>query len=354
MRPKSTWPTWLIKLFLPEYWGSTVIYAVPFLYVIWNSLRLKNKFYPVLLNPAIDDQGGFIGTSKTHINSLFPQNYFPKSMEFEGAGEQQQFIEIVATEIGFPCFVKPDDLYRGIGVEKIENAAELDDYLQRYPVKCYVQGLLSQPMEYGVFISRLPGEKVKILSLTSKIFLTVTGDGKSNIGELLSQNIRYKMAKSTIDAKWQRRFEEIPESGKTILIQPVGNHNKGTYFGDASDAICPEMEILFDTIVPKDGIYYGRFDVKAENLDSLKTGNGLGIIEFNGTIAEPVSYCDPQYSFLEGQKIIMRHYREQLKIARVLLHQGAVAPGLLEGIRIVRKARRFKAAKVFTFNGQKG
>lgn len=350
IQPKASWPDWMIKVRMPEFWYAWLIYLYPFIYVVWHTIRLRNKFWPVIINPAIDELGGFVGASKSHINSLFPQEFIPKSIEWSGEGEKESFITGVATEIGYPCFIKPDNLMRGMGVEKLENEAELREYLDRVPGLVFVQRALTQTEEYGVFISRIPGEKVKILSLTGKVFLTVTGDGKSSIKELLSGNIRYKLARKFINPKWQDKFHKVLPAGETLLIQPVGNHNKGTHFRDLSDQITPAMETLFDRIVPDEGVYYGRFDIKANNLDALETGEDMGIIEFNGTVAEPVSYCDSRYHFIKGQWIIMKHFREQLKIAEVLIKKGALAPGLLDGIRIIRKAKQFENENAFTFN----
>lgn len=350
LKPKSSWPDWLIKTRMPEFWKAWIIYLYPFLFVAWHTLRLKNKFWPVLLNPAIDKYGGFVGASKTHINKLFPSQYLPESLEYESKENEIKIIDEITQKIGFPCFIKPDNLMRGMGVQKLENPQQLENYLKTIEGKFFVQKELSQKEEYGVFISRMPGEKIKILSLTGKVFLTVTGDGIRNIQALLAPNFRYKLAKKFIDPVWESRFHEIPKKGDCILIQPVGNHNKGTYFVDLTDKITPEMVNLFDKIVPKEGVYYGRFDVKADDLKSLEKGENIGIIEFNGTVAEPVSYCDSKYNFFQGQRIIMQHFREQLRIATVLIKQGALAPTLQEGLKIVKQAKQFETEQVIAYN----
>jgi hypothetical protein len=143
-------------------------------------------------------------------------------------------------------------------------------------------------------------------------------------------------------------MQEVPKKEEILLIQPVGNHNRGTIFKDMSRYITAAMESFFEEIVPE-GVHYGRFDVKARNLESLETGQELYIIEFNGSIAEPVTYLDPNYSFFKGQRIIRKHFKIQRNIGEAMLKAGAVAPGLLAGIGIILKANTFEKEKSFTF-----
>lgn len=348
-KAKATWPVWLIRLRMPEFWPTWIIYLPTAFYYFWHTLRLGNKYWPVILNPGIDSLGGFIGANKKSISDIFPVDFTPKTIQFNVTAWGEDLKNRIESEIQFPCFVKPANLMGGIGVIQIVNLKELESYILCADGDILVQSLIKGEKEYAVYINRVPGNKLKITSITGKNFLSVKGNGRSTIAELLNQNLRYKMAKPFIDAKWRQRFHEIPGLNEEILIQPVGNHNKGTEFIDLSHRITPEMEVFFDSVVPYVGIYSGRFDLKAENMKSLETGSGLGIIEFNGTNAEAVSYLDPRYSYFSAQKVIFRHLREQLKIAEVLIKQGVMAPSLKDGFKIIGFASKFKKEKTFTF-----
>lgn len=278
----------------------------------------------------------------------------PKSLEWNLNENINTFISECSEKIGFPCFIKPDNLYQGIGVQKVYSKEEMVQYLNQYTANCTVQEFVDLQEEFAVFITKHPGETLKIQSLVQKEFLTITGNGKENIQQLLNKKLRYRMARKKINPFWIPRFGEIPSAGENLLIQPVGNHNRGTCFYNITHQITPKMENLFHQIVPQSGIYYGRFDVKAKDLQSLETGDHLLIIEFNGTIAEPVAYLDPANSFFKAQKIVMKHYKEQLRIGKEFLDQKQMAPGLLKGISIIRNTKNNKIAKAFTFEGLKG
>ncbi|MCC7298020.1 MAG: hypothetical protein IT244_06765 [Bacteroidia bacterium] len=277
-RKFDTLPVWLAKIILPEFWSSYIIYAQAFLFVSWHTLKNGNRFYPVLLNPAIDETGGFANPSKSKINSLFPAKYLPKSLEWNLNENANTFISECSEKIGFPCFIKPDNLYQGIGVQKVYSKEEMVQYLNQYTANCTVQEFVDLQEEFAVFITKFPGETLKIQSLVQKEFLTITGNGTENIQQLLNKKLRYRMARKKIDPFWVHRFGEIPGVGENLLIQPVGNHNRGTCFYNITHQITPKMEHIFHQIVPQHGIYYGRFDVKAKDLQSLETGDHLFII----------------------------------------------------------------------------
>ncbi|MBS3915512.1 MAG: ATP-grasp domain-containing protein [Bacteroidetes bacterium] len=339
---------------MPEFWHVKVIYFYPFLYVFWNSLKLRNKFYPLILNPAIDEFGGFIGASKETINSRFPKKYLPHTLIFHPKKDSiTDFLIRAGKEITFPAFIKPEDAYKGIGVQKLESMVELESYLNTYSYPVMLQNTIPYSVEFGVFVIRVPGKKVRIINLVEKQLLHVVGDGKHSIEELLKKNVRYKIGKEYIPESTKKIMHHIPIAGEKIWVQPVGNHNKGTWFQDITDKITPEMEELFDSILPASGLHYGRFDIKAESLDSLASGENLRIVEFNGTLAEPLGYCDPKYSFFKGQRIIMQHYKAQKEVAMELLKQGAVAPGLQEGRKVNRRTKAYKKEILFTFRDKR-
>lgn len=342
----------LHKIKNPEYWPTWIIYAQAFFYVAYHTLKLGNKFYPVVINPAIGSNGGFAGVNKNDLHALFPAELQPVTRTWYANEGIDTIAETVNAEIHFPCFVKPTNLFRGIGVEKIETPTDLVSFLKGRTSPVLIQECIQLPQEFGVFITKIPGNPLRITGLTGKIFLTVTGNGKSTIQELLLQNVRYHLSRKHIDPLWSHRMHEIPQKDETLLIQPVGNHNRGTIFKDMSRYITKEMEALFQSIVPE-GVYYGRFDVKALNFESLETGKDLYIIEFNGSIAEPVTYLDPNYSYFKGQRIILNHFNIQRQIGEALINCGAMAPGLLSGIRIILKANQFEKEKSFTFARKK-
>lgn len=345
-------PIWFFKLRNPEYWPTEIIHFIPGAYQLFHILTFKNKAYPLILNPSINENGGLMDAQKSKIMSLFPDEYTVPELQWNPSMDVNHIVEEVQNQLGYPCYVKPENLYRGIGVQKINHPQELMSYFTRCKSKVIIQAAIDLPEEYAVFVIRLPNQSVKILSITYKEFLTVTGNGIQTIQGLLQNNFRYLLAKKHIDPIWESNWQQVPSQGKSILIQPIGNHNKGTCFKDVSQSINAKMEELFNQIVPPAGLHYGRFDVKAQNLQSLENGKGLKIIEFNGSIAEPVSYLDPSYSFLKGQQLILRHLKAQKQLGRILLKTNKTVPDLITYMKLILKLRKQNSISTFTFEKQ--
>lgn len=341
-------PLWFFKWRNPEFWSTGLVHAIPFLYQAFHTLRLGNHYYPFLLNPAIGKEGGFSELNKLAINALFPKQYLPESILWQPEQNKEALLEQIKTTFGFPCFAKPTDLFRGIGVQKIDNESAFLNYVDKFPAEILFQEWVQYPNEFAVFIARIPGKPLRILSLTGKEFLSITGDGVSTIEALLKQNFRYILAQKLIKPQWLHRFHEVPHLGHNIIIQPVGNHNTGTKFLDLSPAINPDMEAFFNSIVPE-GIHYGRFDIKADDLASLSVGHNLKIIEFNGTIADPVSYLDPAYGFWKGQELFLKHMKVQLAVGVEIMKEKKSAPGLLQYLKSMWTLRNKNKKNSFTF-----
>lgn len=341
MRPSNKWPKWLITFCLPEFWNYIVIYTPVFSYILFKAVfRTKFKFYPFALNRAIDESGGFAGANKNIIHNHFNPKLFPKTIHI-AQNELSSALKKITSEFNYPLILKPSNLNRGVAVQKIEDEEALLAYINHAHFDIQAEEYLTQKMEVAVFIANSPNEPLKILSLTGKIFLTVTGNGKNTIKELLEQNWRYKMSESQIIPFWKNRWNRVPNEGETILIQPIGNHNKGTEFTNETHRITAAMEKYFDSIVPKE-LQFGRFDIKINDWSNLETCENLNIIEFNGNVAEPVSYLDTRYGYFKIQRILFKHYFFQYKIACEMIALGVVAPSLWEGFKSLRNAGKFK------------
>jgi len=90
--------------------------------------------------------------------------------------------------------------------------------------------------------------------------------------------------------------------------------------------------------------------IKAPDLSALESGKDLMIIEFNGTIADPVHALDPRHSWWAQQRIISKHQHIQLRIGRVLIAAGAAAPGLWTSWKLGMDARCWGKRSAFTFD----
>ena len=86
---------------------------------------------------------------------------------------------------------------------------------------------------------------------------------------------------------------------------PFGNHCRGAAFYNGNHLIDSDLESTFDKISHGvEGIYFGRFDIKCQDIESLKQGVDFKILEINGVGAEPAHIYDPEYRLFQALRDI--------------------------------------------------
>lgn len=210
---------------------------------------------------------------------------------------------------------KPDLGERGVNVEIIRDKNDWKNYPLTKNI--IIQEFINLPCEFGIFYAKLPNEKSgKILSITGKEFLTFEGDGMTSLKTFIENNLRANSRKKNLFEKFENQLNSVPSKGVKILLEPVGNHNRGTLFYDASDLISDNLTKRIDEISSKvNGFYYGRFDVKSQSAEALQRGEFI-ILEINGANSEPTHIYDPRYSIIKAYKEVKKHLDVQFKIAK--------------------------------------
>jgi hypothetical protein len=311
-------PLFLIKLFRFEYWSWWVFYLPVLPYFLRLALKERSFKFFSLVNPSIET-GGLIGESKIDILNKIPVEYKPKTLFFKSEqliNEDIVLAYLAKNKMHFPIIAKPNVGERGNKVEKIDNLLELISYLNEYKEDLIVQEYIDYPIELGVMYYRLPNEKTgRVTSITMKKFLTVQGDGASTVYALLKNNVRARFQLSRLRKKIPKLLLTVPEKDQEVLIEPIGNHCRGTEFINRNDLIKGEIHEVFDKIsYTIEGFYYGRFDLKVKNFDDLYTGNNIKIMELNGVSAEPAHIYDANYPLIRAYKDILHHWRIMNKI----------------------------------------
>lgn len=118
-----------------------------------------------------------------------------------------------------------------------------------------------------------------------------------------------------------------------MLIEKIGNHNRGTTFLDGNTYFSEALEkniVFVANQIP--GFYYGRFDVKTRSIEAFRKGE-FKVIEVNGVNSEPTHIYDPNYSFFQAFKEIKRHLKIQEKIAHFHLKNDFKTPNFLTFIK---------------------
>lgn len=302
-----------------EYWSFWAFYFAMVPLWLWYSLKNKSFLYFLNTNPGIK-YGGFFSYSKFKLQQQIPQNFRPKHQLIS---VEQLTKHPSHPPFDFPFIAKPDCGERGKGVTLINDLHEWECYTRQLTTDLIAQTYVEAPLEFGVFYARHPLEPVgKIISITGKTFLTYTGDGKTSLREFIESDARAYFNKSYLYMKFHEQLDFVLPKNEQWLLEEIGNHNRGTYFYDASELICPKLEQTIDQISQEiDGFYYGRMDIKSESINDFQNGI-FNIIEVNGVNSEPTHIYDKKYKLLQAYREVARHLKVQEKIAHYLIKNG--------------------------------
>lgn len=324
MKPDKRSANW-IKWRQWEYWPAKAFYYPIVPYLLWLMLRARHLCFWSAANPGIHS-GGMGLESKFETILKTPEAFRPKAALIP-AGSAASDIRQRRKQAGlaFPLIAKPDLGFRGLLVRKVEGEAALLQYLKRYPTDFILQEYIDLPEEVGVLYQRFPGEsRGRITSLTTKEFLSVTGDGKSTVETLIRGKPRALLQLPRIQEEQAGLLSAVPAAGERVGLGIVGNHAKGTRFINSNHLITDALCQAFDRIAQQvDGFYYGRFDLKCRSLEDLQQGRHFKIIEINGVCSEPTHIYDPQRgTYWAALRDIARHWRIIYRTARANRRQG--------------------------------
>jgi hypothetical protein len=239
----------------------------------------------------------------------------------------------------FPIVLKPDIGERGKGVSVIRSRGAIEQYFAEAEKDIIVQEHIAGD-EFGVFYYRLPNEEQgTIFSITRKQLLSVTGDGKKTIEELiLTDDQAVSLAKYHLRTNRDRLYE-VPEEGSSIPIVDIGTHARGAIFGDGKSLITDELaEAVNDISDSASGFYFGRFDLKSPSPTKLKEGRELTVIEINGVSSESTNIYDAQYSFWDAQRVLMKQWKLAFKIGHLNRERGAMPMPMLSLLKRIFEA----------------
>lgn len=289
-----------------EYWPTWLVYTPTILYWVYLTFKFRCVDFYKYANPGFKN-GGLYGDSKFDIYQLITTQLYPKTILVK-PHETINLEEVVkGNNLSYPLIVKPDIGLRGIGVQKVHELDGLQQYARNTNAAFLIQEHIQYPNEMGLFYCRIPGQLAGIVTgITLKQFLTLEGNGKDTIENLLQKNPRYAMQIQKLSKEINLQ-EVIPNKQQKCLV-PFGNHNRGTKFLDGKEMISQALQNTFDTILKSiPGFYYGRLDIRYNSIAELEQGINFSIIEINGAKAEPTHIYDPKHSFWYAQKEIFRH-----------------------------------------------
>lgn len=332
------------KLYNWEYWPFWLFYFPVYVQVIWYAIRSGTFAFFSAANPIME-MGGFVNYSKFNVLKHLPTKVIPKTRFYKAKSSIDQVINDCETHFSYPVILKPDRGERGFAVNYIENQTSLRAALERYTFDFLLQEFINHPLEYGVMYSRHPDATTgKIDSIVQKDFLTLIGDGRQSLKNLLLNHERGKNYIDHITKYYIGKLSDVPKSEEIILLEPIGNHSRGTTFLNANDLISEKLVKQFDSIsrnIP--GFYFGRFDLRVESIEKFQKGATIKILEVNGANSEPAHIYDPNTSLLDAYRHLFAHWRNLFEISRANHKLGIPYMGSWQGYLHLKKHLKQKS-----------
>lgn len=343
-RPRLLYTDFFIKLKSWEYWPFGIIQAPLFLYWLWLSLKARSLVFFSASNPGIL-MGGMFGESKYEVLMKVPASLRPRTLRCNEHDTVEKIMSMINTEgLKFPLILKPDLGERGRLVKKVWNESDIATYLTLIRGDFLVQEFVGLELEFGVFYVRYPEESSgKVVSITGKEMLTVTGDGQKSLSQLIYEKERAKLQWNALHTIYRDRWDEVIGNGEKLELVSIGNHCLGTKFLNANHLITPRLSQSFDHISKQiDGFYFGRFDLRTGSIEDLENGKVM-IMELNGCGAEPAHIYHPGFPLLEAMKVLFHHWSDIYHISIQNRRKGVPYISFEEASRIYRHFRTLAA-----------
>ncbi len=339
------WRRFQIRLWHWEYWPMYV-FNIPVLFIwVWNAIRCRDLFFFTLTNPGIPT-GGFFGESKSDILQTIPDAYKAKTILWKGPVSEHD-VEKLFEQSGltFPIIAKPEVGERGWLIAKISSLEELKQHIRRHQIDLILQPFITASTEVSIMVYRYPdGTRADVSSICQKEFLHIVGDGTSTMEALILAQDRAVLQHEKLTRTYGHRFDEILDAGEYLLLEPIGNHCRGTKFINANAQIDDAIRAVMTGILQSmPGLYYGRFDMKIDSWASLRAGKGIYILEFNGTSSDPAHIYDPSYSLVRAYRDIAFHWGIMGRIARQNRRAGIKSVGIKQIIPALFLYFRYKS-----------
>lgn len=334
---------WYVTLTHWEYWPWYVANIPVFGMALWFALRAGRLFFFSAVNPAIET-GGVWGESKYEILEAIPAAFRPKTLFLKKGTPLKEALDYIANAgLTFPLIAKPNVGERGFLVAKINGEAGLETYLSQNDVDFLIQEFIAGPLELSVLHYLPPGAaKGETTSICIKNFLEVKGNGKSDIRTLMKENPRARLQLERFEKDFPLLLRQIPEPNEQVLLEPIGNHCRGTAFLNGNHLIDKNLMRIFDSVLSEmEGIHYGRFDLRCKSVEALKKGD-FKVMEFNGIAAEPAHIYDPSIPIWEKYRIIWAHWKIIYRLYQIQKKRGVKSMTIGEAMERYRKYAAYK------------
>ncbi len=331
-------PLVFVKIFNYEYWPWWMFYLPLAPYWLYLAIKARSLSFFTNANPAIE-ASGFYGEKKIDILKLIPSQYLAKTIFIQKeTSVDVVFNQLKINNLYYPIIVKPNVGERGFMVVKIENETQLANYNQQIEADYIIQEFVDFEVELGVLYSKLPeNEKGEVSSVTRKEFLTVRGDGVSTVLDLIQQSNRARFQLDALQQKMGDGINTVLPKDKSLLLEPIGNHCRGTKFLNNNYLINPKLNEVFNQIAEGiEDFHYGRFDMRVKSIEDLYEGKNIKILELNGISSDPGHIYDPHYKLWKAYRDLAWHWHRLAEISIQNRKRGIEPISVSEIFKIIK------------------
>jgi hypothetical protein len=333
------WETWH---YLAKYIPLTPVW-------FWYCLRARSFWFFTPSNPTLTF-GGFEGECKKEMFEQLPPDTYPKSIYISHCLPFQEVEKLVSkNKFDLPVAVKPNVGMMGFMFRKIDTVDRLRIYHERMPVDYIVQDLIKYPLEVSVFYYRFPNEKKgTITGFLKKELLSVTGDGKSTLGQLILRYPRVRFRQEEMRSKHQSSLNHILGEGEIYYLSNALNLSRGGKLISLAHEKDENLLKVFDELsLYSKHFYYGRYDIKCASIEELKEGKNFYILEYNGCGAEPHHIYGNGNTLIQAYRIVLQHWKVLYKISAYNHKKGIQYWTFRQGWKFLKDAKKhFKMLKL--------
>lgn len=335
------WPTWAMYLPVVAQWLSL-------------GVRHRSLTLPLLANPKLP-LSGMVGIPKSQ---LFAQatgqceeailDWIVFSVDTANTHQAADVLQNASTQgLKLPLVCKPDIGCRGSGVKLIHHESQLTECINSYPqgTPLLLQKLSNWEPEVGIFFVKEPGAKAgSIISMALKYSPYVVGDGNRTLAELIDADERAGQLKHLYAERHSAIWDQVLAKGEPFKLVFSASHCRGAIFRDARDLITPELTDSINRIMDDlPEFYYGRMDVKFRDVESLKAGQTLEIVEINSASSESLHIWDKDTELTDAYRSLLFQYRTLFKLGQLNRQRGYRPPTLSSFYRAWKKERALQA-----------
>lgn len=324
------WETW--------HWLIKYIPMIPFW--ILYCIRARSLWFFTASNPTLTF-GGYEGETKMEMYNLLPKGVVPKSILIKTCFLKRKLAAmLIQSGISFPVAVKPDVGRMGWMFRKINSMDELLRYHEHMAVDYVVQEFIHYPIEVSVFYYRFPNQsKGTITGFVRKECLSVSGDGKSTLLELILNYDRVQFRRDEIKIKHASKLHIILPAGEKYILSEALNLSRGGKLVSLEHEKDNQLVKVFDELSHAGNFYFGRYDIKCTSIEELKEGENFFVLEFNGSGAEPHHVYGNGNSLMKAIRILLHHWNILYRISVENNRKGIPYWSFKQGCRHLLQAR---------------